>query len=206
MNADLASGKATVANGLCAPVGCPKANVTLNVMNSAYANTAFATVAPATSNVACSSGAAGSFTGLNGATASLNNQSFPLVGGSVSATWKNAQSFSFHSYGAGGAGLAANGMANLLGVREAAGAQAVYITEHARFTGAAWDTEIDNSDWTLAATRLGSQLISTYAVAANANTGNPGYSIPAGASLNSYIFKMSMTYVFDISQIFRLIV
>jgi hypothetical protein len=196
LNADLAAGKATVANGLCASTGCPTAAVKLNVFNSAYANTNWATVAAATSNVACSSGAAGAFTGLNGASVVLNNQSFPLSGGVQSATWQNSQSFSFHSYGAGGPGLVANGMANLYGVAETKGAgpMQVYITEHARYTGASWDAEVDISDWPLAATRLGAQLLSVHGVAGNADAmGTSAYSIPAGAGLNSYIFKFSMT-------------
>lgn len=170
LNADLASGTATPANGLCASFGCPLANVTLNVINSAFANTAYSTSAAAVSNVACSSAAAGSYSGMNGATVALYNQSFPLLGGAVSSAWRNFQSFSFHSYGGGGAGLANNGIQNVLGAAATSFAQQVYITEHARYTGAAWDSELDSSDGPLAGSRLASQLISVHAIQGNANT------------------------------------
>jgi hypothetical protein len=191
LNADLAAGKATVANGLCAPSGCPKGSVALNRLASAFANTAFSTTAPAESNIACSSSAAGSYTGLNGATVALHNKSFGTAG--TSASYRNFESFSFHSYGAGGAGIAASGLANILGVSSTAFPTQVYVTEHSRYTGAAWDGELDSSDGPLSGSRIASQVVSMNALAANANSGNAAAAIPAGAGLNSFIFKFSMT-------------
>lgn len=199
LNSDLAAGRATTANGLCDPtVGCPAGNVTLNILNSAFANTGWSgttttTYSPGATGGVCSSTYTSAYTGLNGATVALTNQTFPLVGGSVVSSWKNADAFSFHSYGAGGAGLIAAGMSNLYGVEAAAFPMPVHITEHARYTGATWDALPDNSDNLLAATRLGSQVISVHGVAADANTGNSPYTIPANTGMNAYIFKFSMT-------------
>lgn len=200
LNSDLATGKATVANGLCAPAGCPPEAVPLNVLSSAYAGgwstTPLAQYGALAVAGVCSSSVSTPYASLNSATAALYNQSFPLVGGVRSATTKNFQSFSHHLYGAGGAGLAEAGLAHLNGVKTLATGMQIYITEHARYTGAAWDKVTDNSDWPQAATRLGSQLVSVHAVAASANnqvTPVVTVPLPAGTGLNSYLFKFSMT-------------
>jgi len=205
LNADLASGKATIANGLCASFGCPKTNVTLNLYSSAFASTSYGVLASTATSPSCAISATGSatasgtaaFTGMNGATVEMYNKSFAT--GVASSTWKNFQSYSYHSYGSGGAGLASSALANLQATAAAAFPMQVYITEHARFTGASFASDyVESSDGPLSGSRLASQLISTHALLATANSGNAATpAIPAGAGVNGYIFKFSMTPIND---------
>ena len=108
LNSDLTNGLATTANGLCNSVyGCPTGNVTLNVLGSAFANTNWGVASglASTNPAGCSSSITTAYTNVNGATMALNNYTY----GNNAATsgWMNANSFSFHSYGA--AGYSGNG-------------------------------------------------------------------------------------------------